>query len=251
MIRCVVAITAMLIFACDSQDAIAGYIMHVHFGDPTEAKTINSASEILTSPIGATVGSNVTANFLLEITGGSTLYFYRFSVRYNDDILDFVDRSEDTRPEGWGPTQALPNELESSPDPVGQSALSPLGGNFLELRRFDGESDDSDKDIGAGFYKLGSVTYTLSSIPLVGDLLIQPGKFELSDDAAQVEDPLVDTFLTEINGTTVSVPVSFQQGIIAVPEPSSILLLSAGGIGILVRKKFRRRRSAIAVLEVN
>ena len=253
MIRCVVAVTAMLIFACDSQDAIAGYIMHVHFGDPTEAKTINSASEILTAPIGATVGSNVTANFLLEVTGDSTLYFYRFSVRYKYDTLGYVNRSEDSRPDGWGVTEALLNEDES-PDPVGQSSVSPLAGNFLELRRFDGESlaDDDSKDIGAGFYKLGSVTYELLATPMAGELLILPGRFEIVDDGAQVDDDLVDTFLSEISpGVFGNVEVTFQQGIVAVPEPSSLLLLSLGASGMLGFRSLRtwrlRRRALLEV----
>lgn len=229
--------------ACSSHNAIAGYIMHVHFGDPTEAKGIKSASQISQAPIGATIGSEVTANFLLEITGDSTLYFYRFSARFNSDKLAFDSRSEDPRPENWVAADGI-DPLESDPDPVSQSAQDPLAGPFLELRRFDGLSEDVDDDLGVGFYKLGSVTFILREIPLAGELLIQPGRFELVDvydDQGQIDDTLVDTFLQDVDGTPTVADVTFRQGIIAVPEPSSLLLLSLGACGMLGLTKLRTR----------
>ena len=222
-----------------AQSAHAGYFLHVHFGNPNDARSIQSAAEVVTSPIGAVVGDTVTANFLLELTGASTLYSYRFSVRYNTDRFEFLSRHEESRPDSWLPILNLDN---SEPLPVAQSGESPLAGNFQELRRFDGESRDPLDDIGSGFYHLGHVTYRLTSLPQSGELLIQPGRFEqFEGSGTTVEAGLEDKFLAEQAGEFLEVSVVFQQGIIAVPEPSSFALLLLGVGGVFSYQKLRRR----------
>ncbi len=177
-------------------NARADYFLYTHISTSATIAPITSASQIQGSPLNASVGARLFAHFLLEITGTSTLYSYRFSSRFNADLLDYVARVE-LRPSGL---IADPNITDSAPGPAAQSGISPLAGNFLELRRFDGFSSAPANDLkgGAAFHSLGYVEFTLKAVLLGGDLLVLPGEFEV-DVKGNGEVNLLDAFLSEDN----------------------------------------------------
>ena len=226
-------------FLCLSELANGGVILYVHFGDTV----VNNESDIRSSYDPG--GSSLTASIYLQLTGGS-LYGYRFSVRFNNADLDFQMR-EQFRPGNFKANSKVEFENGGNPDPapVSQSLLNPFAGNFLELRRFNGEVPFPDSFTQTGFYKLATLDFTVrpGATFSPGAPLVLPGEFDgtPSNDPLFPDDVLFDKFFSEDNGyapvfiTVVGGSVSVS----AVPEPASAVVLGALGVLALVRRKRR------------
>ncbi len=213
---------------------------------PGVQNTLSSTSE---------VNSNVRAAIVAELTGGTTLYYYRVSVRYDPERLAFVQRSETTRVSGFLASFTEPI-LDSDPGP-----LEPQSGDgftiYRELQRFDGEEetgtgflDATTASIGNGI-TLGVIDFTLLSTSGTGPL-IKPGLYEsttgplggldvpldtLTGNDGQIGAPLAGNAAPNPDTTLI-----IQVGTItAVPEPSSLLLLSLSACGLLTCERVRRR----------
>ncbi len=235
-INCFVAV---LLVCLGGLEAKADFFLYTHFSTTETLAPIPSASQIAGPPLDVAPGASVYAHFLLEITGTSTLYAYRFSVRFDGDLLDYVARRE-IRP---GQLIADPNVPESGQEPTTQSAVSPLPLNFLELRRFDGYSEESGTDLGASqsLYHLGWIRFNVRS-PLTGStLLVLPGEFEQSPFPGDTR--VLDAFLSDNGTADPKVTVNYFSNITAVPEPNSFALLSLAAAGVGMRRLRRLFRS--------
>ncbi len=174
--------------------------------------------------------NKTTAWIVLYLTGDTDLYGYQFSVRFNADrlSLDSKDDNPPTNVNGKQFVESFTNE----------HSVSGSGGgfaNYIEINRFDGKILDPSNTLvitaadTSGGLVLGVLNFTLRGVG--DDLLIMPGLFEPKTgiDAAPF-----DAFLGEISN------VSFQGGTItAVPEPSSLLFVSAAaGLIWTMKRRF-------------
>ena len=165
-----------------------------------------------------------TASIVLFLTETTDLYAYKFSVRFNSDRLTLVSK-DDTPPSVNGKTFIEELTLETSVSGSGGGFV-----NYTEIQRFDGKipadpmGNDQyllPADVPAGGVVLGSLTFNV--IGSGDDLLVLPGEFEQPQPGDV--NPL-DIFLGS-NGR-VTTTNSFQGGfIVAIPEPSSILLVAS------------------------
>ncbi len=219
-----------------SELANGGVILYVHFGDTV----VNNESDIRSSYDSG--GSSLTANIYLQLTGGSTLYGYRFSVRFNNAELDYQTR-EQFRPGNFEPDASLTN-INGDPGPVSQSLLNPFAGNFLELRRFNGLVPDPLSFTETGFHKLATLTFVVRSGATLAPAspLVLPGEFDgIFNDPFFPNDVRLDSFLSDDNSnapvfiTVVGGSVSVS----SVPEPASAVVLGALGVLALARRKRR------------
>ena len=223
-----------------SELASGGVILYVHFGDTV----VNNESDIRSSYDPG--GSSLTANIYLQLTGGSTLYGYRFSVRFNNADLDYQTRKQ-FRPGNFESNSKVEFENGGNPDPgpVSQSLLNPFAGNFLELRRFNGEVPFPDSFTETGFHKLATLNFAVRSGAALSPAapLVLPGEFDgmpfnpplfpndvRFDKFFSVDNSYAPVFITVVGG---SVSVS------AVPEPASAVVVGALGVLALVRRKRR------------
>ena len=228
---------------CLSELAKGGVILYVHFGDTV----VSSESDIRSSYDPG--GSSLTANIYLQLTGGSTLYGYRFSIRFNNADLDYQTR-EQFRPGNFEPNSSVEYENGSNPDPgpVSQSLLNPFAGNFLELRRFNGEvpfpnSFPLTLQPQTDFYKLATLTFAVRSGATLspGAPLVLPGEFDgmPSNPPLFPNDVRLDSFFSEDNGNAPVFITVVGGSVSAVPEPASAVVLGALGVLALVRRKRR------------
>ena len=217
-------------FLSVAEFANAGVMLLVHFGDRAE-ETYSSANQLVTSytPNGS---NDLTASIYLHLTNGSTLYGYRFSVRFNDGLIGLKTQEQVRSLFGDDP-----NVKEPLGDPVDQNLVVPLPADFLELRRFNGLLDTGNV-VDDRFYKVASLKFQIRKSLQPGDLLINPGKFELypndviPGDAFLTEDLMPLDFVPDPNGGMVA-------GTSAVPEPASALVL--GLLGVLAVARRRRQ----------
>ena len=239
----------LLVIACAtflslSELAHGGVILYVHFGDTV----VNNESDIRSSYDPG--GSSLTASIYLHLTGGSTLYGYRFSVRFDNANLEFMQR-EQFRPGNFQPNDAVENELDINgipklpdPGPVSQSGLNPFAGDFLELRRFNGEVPDPDSfTTQDGFHKLATLNFAVRTVSTMspGAPLVLPGEF----DGVPANPPFFpdevrfDKFFSEdLPGSDVVFTV-VGGSVSAVPEPASAVVLGALGVLAAIRRKRR------------
>lgn len=188
----------------------------------------------------AIVDSNgkTTAWIVLYLSNDSDLYSYGFSVRYNSNRL-ILDSKDDTPPSNVN--GKIFDEVLTEDRSVSGSG----GGfaNYTEINRFDGKIRDKTDTLVitapeiSGGLVLAELKFTV--IGTGDDLLIMPGLFEPPDQVF-----IFDGFLGNISNVT------FQPGnISAVPEPSSLLLVAAGGLVWAGRKRisanWKRSRESV------
>ncbi len=200
------------------------------------------------------VNSTVTASIIAELTGGSTLYLYRVSVRYDSERLEYLRRvpEEETRSPGMGASfsDIIP---DSEPAP-----LAPQSGDgfstFREIQRFDGEEvtgqgffDASSAGIGAGLV-LGVIEFRLLSTSGHGPL-VKPGLYETAVDDDAGGEVRIDNLtgnlgliggpLSPTHAPNPDTTLIVQVGTLtAVPEPSSIFLVVFAGFVVFFRREF-------------
>ena len=218
-----------------SELANGGVILYVHFGDTV----VNNESDIRSSYDPG--GSSLTANIYLQLTGGSTLYGYRFSVRFNNADLDYQTR-EQFRPGNFKPDASLTN-INGDPGPVGQSLLNPFAGNFVEVGRFNGLVPDPLSFTETGFHKLATLTFVVRSGATLSPAapLVLPGEFDSmpSNDPFFPNDVRLDSFLSDDNSNAPVFITVVGGSVSSVPEPASAVVLGALGVLALVRRKRR------------
>ena len=120
---------ALSTFLCLSELANGGVMLYVHFGDTPQ----NPANENdLQTSLDASATSFV-ANYYVRLTEGSTIFAYRFSVRFDNDLLQFDSAEQDQ----FRPTIFVADSNLAAPTEQDQSTVAPILG-FKELRRFHG-----------------------------------------------------------------------------------------------------------------
>jgi len=201
--------------------------------------------------LGATAqsGDIVTASIVAELTGGTTLYAYRVSVRYDFDRLFFIARQE-LPPPGFIATHTPPI-ADSAPNPSVPRSGDGFG-SFSELWRFDGEEETgsgfltaSSAGVGSGVV-LGVINFELLSTSGSGPL-IKAGFYETpsgKDEPGEVRldhltgnDGLIGAPLTSGAPPNPDTTLVVQFGsITAVPEPSSLLFIASIAIIGLFRR---------------
>ena len=172
----------------------------------------------------AIVDSNgkTTAWLVLSLTGNTDLYAYQFSIRFNSDRLVLVSK-DDTPPTNVNGKSFRENlTIEKT-----QSGSDESFANYIEINYFDGEIPDPNNqnlaitraEIPNGLV-LGVLNFQVRGS---GDaLLILPGLYDKNDGPGDVDFP--DAF----QGNDGPITGSFLGGsIVAVPEPSSLLLVTA------------------------
>ncbi|MDX1929654.1 MAG: PEP-CTERM sorting domain-containing protein [Pirellulaceae bacterium] len=177
-----------------------------------------------------------SAWLVLFLTGNTDLYAYQFSVRYNADRLT-LDSKDDTPPanvNGKTFAEALTNE-RSSTGSDGNFA------NYVEINRFDGKIvDPSNTLVITGADTVNGLVLGVLNFRVRGggdDLLVMPGVYEPFDPGDDVKP--FDVFLGNDGAIPVTI-ASFGGGsIVAVPEPSSLLLVAAVGLAWIVRRRIR------------
>jgi hypothetical protein len=258
---------ALTAFLGVSQLANAGVMLFVHFGD--NAPDSIQLNEIQSNFTPGAHG-NLTANIYLHLTGGASMYGYRFSVRYDNDLLQFVNR-EQFRPNLsasggpiFEPDKLVEFELDPltgtpkspDPDPVAPSSVNSSITNAKDLYRFNGIINSSDNLVQTGFYKVATLTFNLNVPQLqlpAGRTLILPGAFDVlpKNPPFFSNDVLRDTVLTEDvepNGKPVILGFTPFGGAVsnsAIPEPSSVAVFGILGVIAFVLHK-RRSSSTIA-----
>jgi hypothetical protein len=227
------------VFFCLTEFASAGVMLYVHFGD--SAPNVINEEDLVTSytPNG---DSHLTASIYLHLTQDSNLYHYRFSVRYNSELIVFHNRSQ-FRPDPFQPDNSVEYEYISptkhkNPDPDPVSASSEVSDvlHGMDLYRFNGIID-TDTFSQVGFFKVATLTFSFGSQPMhQDDRLLLPGKFEFSPDDVNI----LDAFLG-VDQDDETVPVEFSPSggsvsISSVPEPTTALILGTLGVLALVRR---------------
>lgn len=231
---------ALLAFLSFSEFANAGVMLFVHFGADPIVYDENHLVQSYT-PDGET---QLTASYFLQITGDSTIYAYRFSVKFNDN-LTFASVTQ-TRPGSYVSQRHNPLVPEDLPAPDNDHGV---------LKRFSGidpnvYDDDADPEtLGAGMYKLATTVFNINGTLNAGDQLVQPGQYDAffnSNDlgffdsfSSQVDDDYMD-FFPDVSGGSVSLSS-------VVPEPNSALILGLFALvplGRRVRQSRERRAHA-------
>lgn len=177
---------------------------------------MDSATPGIQNTIESAPGSTITAGLFMELTGQTTIATYNFSVQYDTSELSLVSRAE------------TPSALTGLTE---LDASNPNQTNNGLLLRFDGTTFGNGPAAPFGPVRIGEVVFNaLNPTGGAADIDITAGRFE----------PAFDLFF-ENNFNEVT-NVTFVGGSVttAIPEPSSILLLSlVGTCGAI----YRRRRS--------
>ncbi len=240
-----------------SQIANAGVIMYVHFGDNAPDTFSLGDKGSLVTAYSPNASTGLTANIYLHLTEGTTIYGYRFSVRYDGNALEFRGRQQYpiavVNPPSGSPPPYLPFvrdetiELEDGnrpePKPVKASDASSAVQNGKDLYRFNGVIETNDNFGGTGFYRLASITFAL--IPqadlLPGRPLIDVGKFEFSPNDVQLRDAIRTEDKDSKNDYVIYDIQSFGGSVSggSVPEPTSAIAFVVIGVVALYRRKRR------------
>ena len=172
-----------------------------------------------------------TAWLVLFLTGNTQLYAYQFSVRYNSDRLFLKDGDKDDTPPINVNGKSFKENLTND-----QTRIGANDGDFehyIEINYFDGEIDGpgyiTPNDTTDGLV-LGVLNFEVRGS---GDaFLIKPGVYDPYEGQGADFEPF-DVFFGRAGplGDDEPIPLSpnsFQGGsIVAVPEPSSLLLVTA------------------------
>lgn len=241
-----IAFMSLLVF---SQSANAGVLMFVHFGN--SSITDISGRQATIDP-GTT---KFTANIYLQLTKPTSIFSYRFSVRYDEALLnldldlndptgvqDFTDLqnsvrslpfTRDSSVAGFGPAESL----SSTPDLFSTAS-------FKELRNFNGwmekDSVGGVDYVGTTLFKVATINFVVDPAATLnpGDNLIIAGKFyatnDISFDGIGSDDPDPIDYPIQAYGGSVS-------GSGAVPEPASIFVYVSLGLGALVVRGVKNR----------
>jgi len=226
---------ALTAFLGVSQFANAGVLLWVNFED-NAPDTIFNTSVLPNSTFVPRLSASdykLTANYYLQLTDGSSIYAYRFSVRFSPKLtLDSLSSAEQTQP----------SPLIENP------SLSLQRTGAHEINRFNGtdpsalpNSTSAPVDLlGDGFYKLGSTTFTVSATTnfLAGENLVLPGQYERNPNANTNDlgffdifnssDIGMEKFFPDVHGGTVAIS--------SVPEPASAMVfIAVAGIGLVRR----------------
>ena len=163
-------------------------------------------------------GDIITANVLMELSETTSLSSYNFSVRYDPSELMFVSRSET-------PLQGL-SELDST------NGVDMVNGI---ITRIDGATLGNGPTAPFGPVSVATLTFSvLAPIGGIADIDIETGRFDPEFDFA------FDNAGNEVTGDFTFAGASIQ-GAVAVPEPTSLIILSAAGLGAY---GWRRKRKA-------
>ncbi|MDX1930068.1 MAG: hypothetical protein SFV81_26310 [Pirellulaceae bacterium] len=236
---------ALTAFLGVSQFANAGVLMFVHFGN-------SSVTDI--SDRQSTVDPNTTqftANIYLQLEPTTSIYSYRFSVRYDDALLDldvnleaptgveaFTELQNSVRPKQFKPFAAAFGPAESLSST--QDAFSTM--SFKELRNFSGMMD-SGSIVGPTLFKVATINFLVDPAATLnpGDNLIIAGKFYATNDIS------IDGIGSDDQGThgPIDYPIQAFGGSVsgggAVPEPASIIVCLSLGLGTLVVRGVKNR----------
>ncbi len=240
-----IAVTAFLSF---SQLANAGILMFVHFGENAPDAILEQNLLTSYSPSGS---HTLNASIYLHLTHGSTIYGYRFSVRYDSDLLTYGNRKQFREPNNsllpfvGDDTIDYENGQWPDPDPVSASKELSSVENGMDLYRFNGLITSNDNFGGTGFYKLATVTFSLNpnrTLP-PGKQLIDVGKFDFFPNDVQFRDS-IRTEDKDHTGTEVIYEYETFGGLVsgaAVPEPATVIVLGAVGVLAFARRKHQSR----------
>jgi hypothetical protein len=209
---------AVSVFVGISQFANAGVMMFVHFGD--NPPDVIQQQDLITGYTPNSSGK-LTASIYLHLTGGTSIYGYRFSVRFDGGVLTYAGRQQFRprieHPSGdpnvpplvvaFEPIPEVENEFDPvamkfkqpDPGPEGPSSVTSDIENGLDLYRFNGLINTTDNWNETGYYKLASLSFDVApNTPLpAGKPLILPGKFDNTPNSLFPDDVLKDTILTE------------------------------------------------------
>ena len=225
---------ALTAFLGVSQFANAGVILWVNFGDDPTSPTENSLVRSYT-PNGETT---LTASYYLQIIGDSSIYAYRFSVKFSEKLaLVDVDPITQTRPASFIPQRVQPALIDDLPDAADD-------GNNGIIKRISGIDPSVYDNVpgslieGEGFYKLATTTFKILKPLLPGDPLVTPGQFDTfvsTNDIAFYD--IFDTdngpsFFPQVNGGSVAIS--------SIPEPTSALAFGVLGL-VAAMARFNRR----------
>lgn len=173
-----------------------------------------------------------TAWVVLFLTADTNIYSYKFSVRYNTNLLSspVVDDTP--------PTVNGKQFLEELNDQTVSSGSGNGFNNYDEIHRFDGKLDVDTlfaSDVPTSGVVLAKLSFNVTGSG--NELLIMPGLFE--QIPASIDFNRSDTFLNDDG----PVPVNLYLGgnLVAVPEPSSLLLLTFVAVALLASKPIRRK----------
>ncbi len=230
-----------------SERSNAGVMLYVDFG--TNSSMVNDLSGLTTtySPNGS---KSLTANIYLHLTGGSSLYGYQFTVRYNASILD-PNLNSDAELAAFQTLQdgarlifrdpppyriAQFSQPEAASDVFDQRTI----GNFMEIRRFNGYSDSDFT--GSGFYKIATINFSVvqNAVFSDGTQLVRPGIYFTPpdvniSDAFYSFDSIVSGKKIEFSTSGGSVSSSS-----TVPEPTSALVLGVLVFALQIRRVAKR-----------
>lgn len=242
LVRLIVVISALLF---EPELSNAELILSVDWDSQTPGVQTSLATTVNS-------GDVVSASIVAELTGGTTLYQYRFSVRYDSDRLHYRERFE-PRPSNPLFVATFMNSIpDSEPGPQPPDTQPANSGDgfthFRELWRFDGKEasgtdflDSNTAGLGNGVV-LGVVNFDVISTFGAGPL-VKPGLFEISNEPGEVT---VDNFTG--NDGLIGDPrrpdnpntrLIVQEGsITSVPEPSSVVLLGTFLLLVICRRYF-------------
>jgi hypothetical protein len=217
----------------------------VHFGDAAPNVIAEQHIQSTYDPIAS---SQLTASIYMHLTNGSRMYGYRFSVRYNDELLDFVLRQQ-FRPGPFEPDVSVEHEYDPvtdtfrDPDPGPENESikpSPIK-HGMELRRFNGLILGTDTFSDDGFYKIATIKFALDPNVVLpsAEPLVLPGEFEFFPNDVDIKDAFLGV---DVNDDPIVLDVQSFGGSVSnssVPEPTSAIVLGAIGVLALGRRKRR------------